>query len=30
MKDRKFSDLEAKELREARKGRRMTQKAMAD
>ena len=30
MKDRKFSDLEAKELREARKGRRMTQKDMAD
>ena len=30
MKDRKFSDLEAKELREARKGRGMTQKAMAD
>ena len=30
MKDRKFSDLEAKELREARKGRSLTQKAMAD
>ena len=30
MKDRKFSDLEAKELREARKGRRLTQRAMAD
>ena len=30
MKDRKFSDLEAKELREARKGRSLTQRAMAD
>ena len=30
MKDRKFSDLEANELREARKGRGMTQRAMAD
>ena len=30
MKDRKFSDLEAKELREARKGRGMTQKDMSE
>ena len=30
MKDRKFSDLEAKELREARKGRGLTQKDMSE
>lgn len=30
MKDRKFSDVEAKELREARKSRSLTQRAMAD
>ena len=30
MKDRKFSDVEAKELREARKSRSLTQKDMAD
>jgi transcriptional regulator with XRE-family HTH domain len=30
MKDRKFSDVEAKELREARKERGLTQRAMAD